>query len=108
MRTRLNTTKALVKNVLEREPKTRNSDSYLYFRIISIIADKHNIDLNGIPVTAFLLNMNDFPFPPFESVRRSRQKVQEHFPNLAASPEVELFRAENEQAYVDFARGARA
>lgn len=105
MKNRLNTTKALVKNLLEREPKTRNSDSYLYFRIISIIADANNIDLNGIPVTAFLLNMNDYPFPPFESVRRTRQKVQEKCPHLAASPEVEIFRAENETAYREFARG---
>ena len=105
MRKRLNTTKALVKTLLEQEPKTRNSDSYLYFRIISIIADGNNIDLNGIPVTAFLLNMDQFPFPPFESVRRSRQKVQEECPYLAASPEVEIFRAENETAYRNFARG---
>lgn len=105
MKKRLNTTKALVKNLLEREPKTRNSDNYLYYRVINIIADKNDIDLNGIPVTAFLLNMNDFPFPPFESVRRSRQKIQEDCPHLAACPEIQIFRAENEEAYKNFARG---
>lgn len=105
MKNRLNTTKALVKTILEHEPKTRNSDSYLYFRVISILSDKHNIDINGIPVTAFLLNMNDFPFPPFESVRRTRQKIQEKRPDLAACPEVQIFRAENEEIYREFARG---
>lgn len=102
---KLKNTKALVKAILEQDQKARNSDSYLYFRVINIIADGNDIDLNGIPVTAFLLEMHKFPFPPFESVRRSRQKVQEECPWLGASNEVEVFRAENEQAYREFARG---
>lgn len=44
-------------------------------------------------------------FPPFESVRRTRQKVQEKYPDLAASEEVEAGRELNETAYREFARG---
>lgn len=101
----LKSTKALVKALLEEDEKTRNSDSYLYFRVINIIASKDNIDLTKISVTAFLLNMNVFPFPPFESVRRTRQKVQSECPWLAPSKVVEEYRAENEVAYREFAIG---
>jgi hypothetical protein len=73
--------------------------------VINTIAAKHNIDLGSIPVIDFLLNLKKSPFPPFESVRRSRQKVQRQCPWLAASAGVEQFRAENEHEYREFARG---
>lgn len=101
----LKSTKALVQIILEQDEKARNSDSYLYFRIINTIASNNCIDLTKIPVTEFLLNMNLFPFPPFESVRRTRQKVQAECPWLAACKRVEEARIENEQTYREFARG---
>lgn len=100
----LKTIKALVTIILEQDKRARNSDSHLYFRVITTIADKHNIDLAKIPVIDFLLNLNTSPFPPFESVRRSRQKIQRECPWLAASPEVEEFRAENEHEFREFAK----
>lgn len=102
----LKSTKALVQAILERDQRARNSDYYLYFVVIKTIAEKHKINLKEIPVTDFLLNMErSSVFPPFESVRRSRQKVQEKFPHLAASAKVEEYRAENEEAFREFARG---
>lgn len=100
----LNSTKELVAIILEQDQKARNSDSYLYFRVINVVADKYNIDLNNIPVVDFLLGLSKSPFPPFESVRRSRQKLQRAFPHLAACKEVEEIRAENEHEYREFAR----
>lgn len=100
----LNTIKALVKAILEKDTMARNSDSYLYFRVIQTIAIKHDIDLDKVTVLAFLCNMKQYPFPPFESVRRTRQKVQAEYPYLSASAEVEEYRAENEEAYREFAR----
>ena len=104
MRTRLNTTKALVKTILEQDQKARNSDSYLYLRVINTIAEKKSINLNDIPVTDFLQNISNSPFPPFESVRRSRQKLRAEFPHLEGTPEIELCRGVNEEIYRDFAR----
>lgn len=101
----LKSTKALVQSILEKDEKARNSDSHLYFKVINTIADKNNIDLTKIPVIDFLLNLKKSPFPPFESVRRSRQKIQRACPWLAACAEVEEFRAENEQTFREFARG---
>ena len=105
MRKRLNTTKELVKNILEKNPQTRNSDSYLYLKVIQHYDEEYNTDFSNMPVGEFLNGGCDIKIPPFESVRRSRQKVQAECPALAASPEVQLFRTDNEQAYVDFARG---
>lgn len=101
----LQNTKALVAKILEEDEKARNSDSYLYFRVIGILGQERDIDMNYVTVTAFLLNMAEWGFPPFESVRRTRQKVQAECPWLAASPKVGEFRAENEQIYREFARG---
>jgi hypothetical protein len=101
----LKSTKALVKAILEQDEKARNSDSYLYFKVINTIADRNNIDLNKITIPAFLLEMSKSHFPPFESVRRTRQKAQAECPDLAACERVAEFRAENEVVYHDFARG---
>lgn len=102
----LKTTKALVQAILERDQRARNSDYFLYFLVIKTIAEKNHINLKQITVTDFLLNMErSSVFPPFESVRRSRQKVQAEFPHLAACKTVEEFRAENEEAFREFSIG---
>lgn len=102
----LKTIKALVHSILESDTRARNSDYYLYFAVLKAIADKHSIDLKSIAITDFLLNREYAKlFPPFESVRRTRQKAQEKHPDLAACVEVEAGREINETAYREFARG---
>ena len=100
----LQTTKALVRSILEEDKQARNSDSYLYLQVLNTVADKEHINLNEIHVIDFLLNLSKSPFPPFESVRRTRQKIQEKFPHLAPCKDVEELRAENEEAFLEFAR----
>jgi hypothetical protein len=104
----LNSTKALVKSILEKDEVARNSDSFLYLVVIHTIADQKKGEVpppSKITVTDFLLNMSRWGFPPFESVRRTRQKIQAEFPELSANDTVEFFRSENERVYEDFARG---
>lgn len=105
MRERLNTTKALVRSILEKNVQARNSDSYLYLKVIQHYDKEYCTDIGNMPIVDFLNGGCDIPIPPFESVRRSRQKVQAEFPHLAAFGDIELFRSENEQAYRDFAIG---
>lgn len=95
----------LVKLVLDQDEKARNSDSYLYFRILKILGERKGIDVNNTPVTLFLLNMTKWGFPPFESVRRTRQKIQAECPELAGNDKVMSMRAEREQEFREFARG---
>lgn len=96
----LNSVKALVKTILEEDEQTRNSDSFLYLRLLERI-DKAILT---VPVHDFLLGMGLWGIPPFESVRRARQKVQAECPWLAACDKVKEYRAENEEEYIDFAR----
>lgn len=99
------TIKKLVKNILEQDAMSRNSDSYLYLKVICKIAEIKKFDLNVVSVTDFLSNMSKWGFPPFESVRRARQWVQEHYPELSSTERIKAKRKENEAVFRNFARG---
>lgn len=100
----LESTKALVRTILETNQQARNSDSYLYLQVIRTVAKTYNLDLSKITITDFLLDLPGSDFPPFESVRRTRQKIQRECPRLAACEDITEFRAENEVTYREFAR----
>lgn len=100
----LRTTKALVKTILEEDQEARNSDNYLYLKVLEYIATQSGYNLHSFRVPFFLQHMAEYGFPPFESVRRARQKAQAEFPKLAASKEVVEQRADNEKIYKNFAR----
>lgn len=102
---KLNTTKKLVADSLENHPQTRNSDNYLYYIICKGQLEKQGLDIEKISLSNALLNRKAFELPPFESVRRARQKAQEKNPALAALPEVEAVRLDLEEEYREFARG---
>ena len=101
----LKNTTALVKSILEQDEQCRNSDSFLYLKVLSAVAKQKGIDLEKMTVPFFLTNLHGAGLPPFESVRRSRQKLQQHHPELAANEVVEGFRAENEAEFLAYARG---
>lgn len=100
----LKNTTALVKAILEENKQARNSDSFLYFQVLKKLGKERGFDLDYVSVTTFLLHMAEWGFPPFESVRRTRQKLQAEFPNLCASEKVAEQRAENEEVYREFAK----
>lgn len=101
----LKNTTALVKSILEQDEQCRNSDSFLYLKVLSAVAKQKGIDLEKMTVPFFLMNLHGAGLPPFESVRRSRQKIQQHHPELAANETVEGFRAENEREFRAYAMG---
>ena len=101
----LKNTTARVKALLEEDKQCRNSDSFLYLKVLSVIGKRKGIDIDTMSVPYFLLNLQGTAFPPFESVRRARQKIQEHNPHLAACEAVEGFRMDNEAEFREFARG---
>lgn len=105
MSSELKTTRARVLAILEQDERARNSDSFLYLRVIGMIAEEKGIDLDRMTVPDFLLNMNTIPVPPFESVRRTRQMVQREFPELSANETVEGFRDAKETEFREFVRG---
>lgn len=101
----LKTTTALVKSILEQDKQCRNSDSFLYLKVLSVIGKQRGIDIDKMSVPYFLVNLHGAGFPGFETVRRTRQKIQQHHPELAACAAVEGYRAENETEYREYARG---
>lgn len=101
----LKNTTALVKSILEQDKQCRNSDSFLYLKVLSVIGKQKGIDIEKMSIPYFLLNLHGAGFPGFETVRRTRQKLQQHHPELAACEAVEGFRAENEAEFRAYARG---
>lgn len=99
----LNTLTALVEALLETDERCRNSDAYLYLRILFIHAQKSGVSIGNMTVPEFLLAHHGNDFPIFESVRRTRQKAQASRPELAPSEDVAIARAGNERVYHDYA-----
>ena len=100
----LKTVSALVKQILEKNVEARNSDNILYLEVLRYYSAEKGIDLYRLSVPDFLMKLEQKGFPAFETVRRSRQKVQATYPELAATGAVGAFRARNEKVYREFAR----
>lgn len=90
----------IVKTILEQDELARNSDKYLYMKVI----EKLNADALDYALVLFLTDPMFNDLPCFESVRRARQKVQQHFPELAGSKRVQAARKEDEAEVKEFAR----
>ena len=101
----LKNTTALVKSILEQDKQCRNSDSFLYLKVLSVVAQRKGINLDSVSIPLFLLEHHGTNFPIFESVRRARQKIQAAHPELAACEAVEGFRAENEAEFRAYSVG---
>lgn len=99
MKNKLFETKALVKQVLEENERARNSDNELYVEICYRV----NPSVMRLSFESVISNLDLYGLPPFETVRRSRQRIQAECPDLRPCEEVEIFRAENEMAYREFA-----
>lgn len=97
----LKTLKDMVRQVLIQEPATRNSDDILYYRI----CEKINKGCINLPFCQVIVNRKDFGIPSFESVRRTRQKIQAECPELSSNEEVKSMRSTNEKIFREFARG---
>lgn len=103
-RTELKNTTALVKAILEEDQRARNSDSFLYLQVLIRLGEGKGLDRVLHYVSIFLLHMAEWGFPPFESVRRARQKIQAEFPELSANEKVAEQRKENEEVFREYAR----
>ena len=89
----------LVKTILETDPKARNSDNYLYSKVLEHEALSKGIDLYRITVPVFYAKAHEWNFTGFETVRRTRQKVQRAFPELAGDESVRRNRATRREVF---------
>lgn len=85
----------LVKEILKNYPETRNSDSALYSKVVEQL-NKSALDK---PFGEVMANLKEMGLPGFETVRRSRQKIQELYEELKACDVVQDYRTELEEEY---------
>ena len=95
---------AIVKNILTESVQARNNDNVLYLMVLNHVSNRNNIDIQSMTVPVFLLKMKDYGLPGFETVRRSRQKVQADNPELEGTESTRRKRAKQEAVYRDFAK----
>lgn len=102
----LQTTTKLVKAILEEDEQSRNSDSRLYLKVLEVVAEQHGYNMKKLSVYDFLeYRASDYPFfPGFETVRRTRQKIQAAYPDLAACDKVKGMRMVEETNFRQYAR----
>lgn len=101
---KLKSVEALVREILESDENARNDDDYLYMAVLFEVAERKGDDLWEFPFPSLQLSMRKLGYPPFETVRRSRQKLQRKFPELRANKEVADQREDNEKVFREYAR----
>ena len=99
------TIKELVQGILLENEEARNSDKVLYMRVLAEYAVKDKEDYLKMPTWVFWSTVYGTKVPSIESVGRCRRKIQEKYPQLRASEEVQASRKALEEEYREFARG---
>ena len=89
--------------VLKEYPEARNDDMKLYL----LVSEACIYDTHGIGDFRFedvMSNYKAYGIPCFESIRRTRQKIQAKHPELGCSPEVRRARHKMQRVYSDYAK----
>ena len=97
-------TAKLVRHILATDKQSRNSDTYLYLKVIEQQAIEMGKDIRNIALVSFLANSARWGFAPFETVRRTRQKEQQKHPELSANADIEAMRSVRETEFREYAR----
>lgn len=99
----LKTIECRVREILEKHPDARNDDMWLYLLVgKSCIYETHG---NGtVTFEDVMTNYKGYGIPCFESIRRTRQKIQAVSPELGCSPKVRRARHRMEKIYADYAK----
>ena len=92
-------------SILVADEKARNSDDYLYSMVCQTKLNERGIDANRIHFMAVMTRRKELGLPPYETVRRTRQKIQSQFPELRGNAKVEAMRMAKEEEFRAYARG---
>lgn len=96
---KLTETKKIVKKLLNERPETRDSDNILILEVLNYI--EPGIEFK--PFNQVIAQCSEQgKFPTFETIRRTRQKIQSENPNLRASSDVEGMRLIQEHKFFEF------
>ena len=90
---------SVVYDVLKDKPDTRSDDFLLYKAVCRFVCPR----AGDVSLASALHYHRDLGLPSWETVSRCRRKLQARHPELS-NPRTARIRAEEEQAYVDYAR----
>ena len=94
----LKTIENKVKMILKKNEDARNDDMVLYLALCNLCLK----DAGAIPLAEIMTQHKSLGLPSFESVSRTRRKLQARHPELAGSRPVQKLRATGEKAFIKF------
>lgn len=86
----------MVWHCLEHYPETRSSDRSLILHVYS--------QFYGVFSEPFFKVLDRSDLPSFESIRRTRQKIQAEVEELRAVPDVEDIRIAKQEEYIEYSQ----
>ena len=102
---RFRNTTEIVRPILENDERARNSDDYLYYKVVKQIQKQTSPVTPSLMFDTLMLHREEMGIPSYETVGRVRRKLQEKNPELRACPTVEAYRKENEAVFRAYALG---
>lgn len=96
----LKTIENKVKMILKKNEDARNDDMVLYLALCNLCLK----DAGAIPLAEIMTQHKSLGLPSFESVSRTRRKLQARYPELVGSRPVQKMRATGEKAYRRYAK----
>ena len=96
----LKTIENKVKMILKKNKDARNDDMVLYLALCNLCLK----DAGAIPLAEIMTQHKSLGLPSFESVSRTRRKLQAKYPELAGNRPTQKLRAAGEKAYRKYAK----
>ena len=96
----LKTVEGKVKAVLQKNEDARNDDMVLYLALCNLYLK----NAGTMPLAEIMTRHKELGLPSFESVGRTRRKLQAEHPELLGSVRIQKLRAKQEQNYRRYAK----
>ena len=103
----IESTTALVQNILMMNSASRNSDNLLFYLVCKKLLGDQGIDIEKMGFVKLFLSLSAYGLPPFETVGRVRRKLQQDFPELRCNETVGQARSASQDAFMEFALDGR-
>ena len=100
----LKTIEKKVKAILEKNGDARNDDMVLYLALCNVCLK----DAGAMPLAEIMTQHKYLGLPSFESVSRTRRRLQARHPELLGSLPVQAKRMAGEKAYRRYSKGQGA
>lgn len=101
----IKTTHDIVLKILVENENARSSDNILYYLVCKEVGSRRGVNIAQVSFEQFFTTaLAEYGLPTFETVRRTRQKIQAECPELAGNRAVRYARMACEGAFVEYAR----